>query len=265
MEVDAMTENPPTAEPPKPGPSGDTALEAVELTKSFGGFVANDDISLSVPENEFHAIIGPNGAGKTTLFNMIAGSLRPTSGVVRFHGENVTDRSEHERARLGISRAFQITQLFSDQSVLDNLRLAAQSTAQRLNPIATPDPAFEERAHEMFEKLGLGATPETLASALSHGDKKKLEIGMSLVTDPDVLLLDEPTSGVSENESQEVTGFLDEFIGETTILMIEHDIDIVLNLSDRITVLHQGSVIARGTPSDITGNEAVQNAYLGGY
>ncbi|MFB6189134.1 MAG: ABC transporter ATP-binding protein [Halapricum sp.] len=260
-----MTENQPTAEPPEPGPAGDTALEAVELTKAFGDFVANEEVSLRVPENEFHAIIGPNGAGKTTLFNMIAGSLRPTSGVVRFDGDDITDRSEHERARLGISRAFQMTQIFGDQTVLENLRLAAQSTDQRLDPLAKPDAAFEERAYSMFEKLGLGATPETTASALSHGDKKKLEIGMSLVTDPDVLLLDEPTSGVSENESQEVTGFLDEFIGETTILMIEHDIDIVLNLSDRITVLHQGSVIARGTPGDITENEAVQKAYLGGY
>jgi branched-chain amino acid transport system ATP-binding protein len=245
-------------------PTNETpVLETIDLTRTFGEFTAVDRVDLKVTENEIHSIIGPNGAGKTTLFNMIAGSLRPSTGSVVFRGKDITTVSEDERARRGIIRAFQITQLFPSLTTRENLILAAQSIQQDFNPVHQPDPELRERADEMFDELAIDATLQTPAEVLSHGDKKKLEIGMALLTDPDLLLLDEPTSGVSQAESNHIVELIDS-ITDVTILLIEHDVDIVLGISDRITVLHQGQVLEVGGPEDITGSEAVQRAYLGG-
>lgn len=235
------------------------------VTKTFGSFTAVDDVNLSIPAGEVHSIIGPNGAGKTTLFNMIAGSLRPTAGTIRFDGTVVTDVDQDERARRGISRAFQITQLFPDLTVHENLRLAAQSQSQRFNPLVTPDPTHAKQAREMLAQLNIQAEPASVTKNLSHGDKKKLEIGMALVSDPTLLMLDEPTSGVAEAELPVLLDFLVDAIEDLTVLLIEHDVDLVLELSDRITVLDRGAVIARGDPDAIAGDETVQQAYMGGY
>jgi len=243
----------------------DALLEVEGLTRRFGSFTAVDSVDLSVPDGEFHSIIGPNGAGKTTLFNMLAGSLPPSDGTIHFQGEEITAVDQDERARRGISRAFQITQLFPELSVHENLRLAAQSQDQRFNPLTTTDPSHDERAEEMFSQLDIQGRPTAVARNLSHGDKKKLEIGMALLTDPTLLMLDEPTSGVAEAELPNLLDFLVDVVEDLTVLLIEHDVDPVLELSDRITVLDRGSVIARGTPEEITANETVQDAYMGGY
>ena len=238
-------------------------LQTRNLTRSFGELVAVNSVNLEIPENEIHSIIGPNGAGKTTLFNLIAGSMQPTVGEVRFSGGIITSLSEDDRARRGIIRAFQITQLFPSLTTRENLILAAQSIQQDFNPLHKPKSVLRERAEKMFERLAIDATLDTPAEVLSHGDKKKLEIGMSLLTDPELLLLDEPTSGVSQAESTHIVELIED-ISDVTILLIEHDIDIVLDISDRITVLHQGQVLEVGSPEVITGSEAVQRAYLGG-
>jgi branched-chain amino acid transport system ATP-binding protein len=242
----------------------DTALLDLDgVTKKFGSFTAVNSVDLSVPSKEVHSIIGPNGAGKTTLFNMISGSLPPTAGTIQFNGKEVTEIDQDERARRGISRAFQITQLFSDLTVHENLRLAAQSQAQRFNPLVTPDPIHAERAHKMLEQLDTQVEPSSVIKNLSHGNKKKIEIGMALINNPALLMLDEPTSGVAEAELPVLLEFLVDAIEDTTVLIIEHDVDLVLELSDRITVLDRGEVIASGDSDAIVENDAVQEAYMG--
>jgi len=243
--------------------STEPILEVEELTRQFGSLTAVDEVSMAVPTGEIHAVIGPNGAGKTTLFDMIAGSVDPSSGRVWFRDEDLTGTTEDERARRGIVRAFQITQLFLGLPVLENLRLAAQSRAQEFNPFGRKDKSLVERAEAMYERLNFDAGLSVKAGTLSHGDKKKLEIGMSLITDPSLLLLDEPTSGVSEAESQQIIELINN-VKNAAVLLIEHDIDVILGHSDRVTVLHRGEMIANGPPSEITQNEDVQRAYLGG-
>jgi branched-chain amino acid transport system ATP-binding protein len=243
----------------------DPLLHIEGLTKRFGSFTAVDNVDLSIPDGELHSIIGPNGAGKTTFFNMIAGTLEPTAGTIRFDDDEITSVDQDERARQGISRAFQITQLFPDLSVHENLRLAVQSQDQNFNPLAKQDPEHDRRASEMLAQLDIDVEPSSVAKNLSHGDKKKLEIGMAIVSDPTLLMLDEPTSGVAEGELPTLLDFLLDAVEDLTVLLIEHDVDLVLELSDRITVLDRGAVIARGPPSEISTNEAVQDAYMGGY
>ncbi|MFB6130373.1 MAG: ABC transporter ATP-binding protein [Salinigranum sp.] len=234
------------------------------MTKEFGSLAAVSDVSLDVVEGELHSIIGPNGAGKSTLFNLIAGSYTPTRGRIRYRGTDVTDVPEHERAARGICRVFQIAQLFPNLSIRENVRIAAQSRSQRYNPLVNPPESLAERADEVLDWLELDVDRESPAANLSHGDRKKLELGMGVITDPDLLLLDEPTSGVSESDSGWIMDAVDDIAGDTTVLLIEHDIDMVLGLSDHITVLHYGEVIAHGTPDEVEQNEAVQDAYLGG-
>lgn len=240
-------------------------LRTEGLVRRFDSLVAVDDVDLAVATGEVHAIIGPNGAGKTTLFDMIAGTLAPTDGTIRFRGEAITDTPEHERARRGISRAFQITQLFADLSVHENLRLAVQASEQTLNPIATTDPSHADRAADLLSAVGIDATPTVPARTLSHGEQKRLEIGMALAVDPDLLLLDEPTSGVSQRESQQLLDFLAGASDDRTVLLVEHDVDLVMEFADRITVLQDGSIIAQGSPAEVAADETVQQAYMGGY
>ncbi|QGX94555.1 ABC transporter ATP-binding protein [Haloplanus rallus] len=241
----------------------DEFLTLADLTKEFGSLAAVDSVSLSVPEGELHSIIGPNGAGKTTLFSLIAGSLSPTSGEIRYRGQNITDRDEYQRAQRGISRVFQIAQLFPNLTVRENIRLGLQARDQSMNPFVTVGDGTDEAIERMLDRLNL--PPEITAENLAHGDKKKLEMGISITSDPDLLLLDEPTSGVSAGESEDIIDLIDELRDDFTILLIEHDVDMVLKLSDRITVLHQGRVISQGDAETIMADEEVQRAYLGGY
>jgi branched-chain amino acid transport system ATP-binding protein len=243
----------------------DLLLETRNLTRRFGSLVAVDNVNLSIPPGEFHSIIGPNGAGKTTLFNMIAGTLAESEGAIIYKGTDITGTPEHERAQQGISRAFQMTQLFPNLSISENLRLAVQGQEQNFNPFSSLDPTHTDRADEMLSGIDIDARPSHIAKNLSHGGKKKLEIAMALSVDPELLLLDEPTSGVSQAESRPLMDFLSESSQDRTVLLIEHNVDFVLEISDRVTVLDDGSVISQGTPAQIEDDAAVQEAYMGAY
>ncbi|WP_423746152.1 ABC transporter ATP-binding protein (plasmid) [Haladaptatus sp. SPP-AMP-3] len=244
-------------------------LETADLTRQFGNLVATDDVNLAVEAGEFRSVIGPNGAGKTTLFNLISGALFPTSGTITFAGEDVSRLPSHERVRQGIGRSFQITTVFSGLSVRENVRLAAQS-GQRFSPRQrlfhpTDDfPAVEERVEEVLSQIGLTERADERASALAYGDRRRLEIGLVLATDPRVVLLDEPTAGMSVEETRATMELIDGVLADRTVLLIEHDIDLVMNVSDRITVLNRGRELATGTPEQVAANDEVQAAYLGG-
>jgi len=243
-------------------------LETRNLRKEFDGLVAVADVSLRVREGELHAIIGPNGAGKTTLFNLISGVLPPTSGQVFLRGREITGLPPHQIARRGIGRSFQITNLFPNLTVLESVRLAAQARGRhslRFWAHYRRYRQYEERAMAIIHQVGLTGREHFLARALPHGDQRKLEIALLLATEPDVLLLDEPTAGMASGEIPAlmdlIRGLREE--GGRTILLVEHKMDVVMNLSDRITVMHQGRVLAEGTPAEISANEQVQRAYLG--
>ncbi|GKZ15886.1 ABC transporter ATP-binding protein [Haladaptatus sp. T7] len=244
-------------------------LETTDLTRQFGNLVATDNVNLAVEAGEFRSVIGPNGAGKTTLFNLISGALFPTSGTITFAGEDVSRLPPHERVRQGIGRSFQITTVFSGLSVRENVRLAAQS-GQRFSPRQrlfhpTDDfPAVEKRVEEVLSQIGLTERADERASALAYGDRRRLEIGLVLATDPRVVLLDEPTAGMSVEETQATMELIDDVLADRTVLLIEHDIDLVMNVSDRITVLNRGRELATGTPAQVAANDEVQAAYLGG-
>lgn len=247
------------------GQSESAIIKVEGLTRKFGSLVAVDDVDIEVPTGELHSIIGPNGAGKTTLFNMIAGTLSPSNGHIYFRGDDITTMSEDARARAGIVRVFQIAQIFPELSAIENLRLAAQASKQEFNPFRGQDPDLYDAAENMFTRIEIDAAKSSNAKHLSHGDKKKLEIGMGIISDPDLLLLDEPTSGVSTSETDQVMDLIETVAEERTVLLIEHDIDLVLELSDRVTVLDRGSVIAQGSPEEISSSDRVQEAYMGGY
>ena len=250
-------------------PSGDPALQTDGLTKKFGELVANDDVDVTVRENELRAIIGPNGAGKTTLFNMVTGALEPTEGSVKLGDEDITALPEERRPHKGIARSFQSNQMFEDETVLENVRVVvqtAQSGPFALSLRGNGRDQGVETADEFIDLLDLRPVRDQTAKNLSHGDQRRLGIAMALATDPDVLLLDEPTSGMSPAETAE-TAELIEAIKEKyglTVVLIEHDMDVVLSISNRITVLNRGSVLATGTPEEIQNDQAVQDAYLGG-
>jgi branched-chain amino acid transport system ATP-binding protein len=244
-------------------------LETKGLTIQFGGHVAVSDVNFQVEPGTFTSIIGPNGAGKTTFFNLLSGQLKPTSGSVHFERRDITKAAVHERSRLGIGRSFQITNVFPSLTVLENVRLAVQAlggVSFRLFAHYKKFRQFEERAHELLKMVHLDAKAGQLAKNLSHGDKRKLEIGILLALEPKVLLLDEPTAGMSLEEVPailEVIRAVKES-GRHTILLIEHKIDMVLDLSDRLAVLFNGRLLATGTPEEIMNNDLVQSAYLGG-
>ncbi|SIR81141.1 amino acid/amide ABC transporter ATP-binding protein 1, HAAT family [Haladaptatus litoreus] len=246
-------------------------LETENLTRQFGELVATDNVNLAVEAGEFRSVIGPNGAGKTTLFNLITGALFPTSGSVRFMDEEVSNLPPHERVRRGIGRSFQITTVFGGLSVRENVRLSAQAMAgesitagNRMFRPADSFPEINERVDDVLSQIGLGARADEQAAALAYGDRRRLEIGLVLATDPQVVLLDEPTAGMSVEETQGTMALIDEVLADRTLLLIEHDIDLVMNVSDRITVLNRGKELATGTPQEVAENDEVQKAYLGG-
>jgi len=241
-------------------------LEVRGLTKQFGALRASDGIDFDVAEGETHAVIGPNGAGKTTFISQLAGNLRPDSGRVRFAGADITALPAPRRARLGLARSFQITSVYPDFSVLHNVALAIQAHSGhsfRFWRDARSDPALIEPAREVLDNLGLGGRSDVLAVNLSHGEQRQLEVAIALATAPRLLLLDEPMAGMGIEESQRMIALLASLKRRHTIILVEHDMDAVFRLADRISVLVYGRVIATDTPERIRANEEVRRAYLG--
>lgn len=242
------------------------ALDIRGLNKSFGGIKATDDLTLAVAPGELHAIIGPNGAGKTTLINQLFGMQRPDSGSVMFDGYDVTHLPAHRRARLGMTRSFQITSLVMQMSVLDNIALACQAREGHSFRFVAParrDRKLRKQAMQLLGRVGLEDMAERPAVSLSHGEHRHMEIAMALASRARLMLLDEPMAGLGTEETGAMVSLLEGIKGQHTILLIEHDMDAVFALADRISVLVYGHIIATGTPDEIRDNEAVQHAYLG--
>jgi len=244
-------------------------LETKNLTRLFGALVAVDDVSLKVRRNSLHAIIGPNGAGKTTLFNLLSGNIEPTSGHVIFKGRDITHQPVHQTIHFGMGRSFQITNIFPNLTVFENIRLASQALGRdnfKFWQAASHFKQYERRSREVIERVGLQERAATLARALPHGDQRKLELGMILAPDPEVLLLDEPTAGMASEQVPELIALIQEIqkAGNKTVMLVEHNMNVVMSVSDMITVMHQGKVLAEGKPAEIAANKEVQTAYLGG-
>jgi branched-chain amino acid transport system ATP-binding protein len=241
-------------------------LEVNGLTKSFGALRACDGIDFDVKEGETHAVIGPNGAGKTTFISQLAGNLLPDSGTVRFAGADITRLPAPKRARMGLARSFQITSIYPEFSALDNVALAVQARSGhsfRFWRKARGDPALSEPAQRVLEEVGLSSRKNVLAANLSHGEQRQLEVAMALATEPRLLLLDEPMAGMGIDESQRMIALLSRLKQSKTIILVEHDMDAVFRLADRISVLVYGRVIATGAPEAIRANLEVRTAYLG--
>jgi branched-chain amino acid transport system ATP-binding protein len=241
-------------------------LEADALQKRFGGLVASDGLSLAIAPGELHAVIGPNGAGKTTLVAQIAGELRPDAGRILFRGTDITALAPDRRSLLGLARSFQITSVFAEFTALDNVALAVQAhagTSFRFFRAARQDKGLRDPARAILDQVGLSGRADVPAGHLSHGEKRALEIAMALATRPSLLLLDEPTAGMGHDDSARMVRFLARLKGSVAILLVEHDMDAVFALADRITVLVYGRAVATGAPAAIRDNEAVRKAYLG--
>lgn len=243
-------------------------LQTQNLTKAFGGLVAVSDVSIDVEAGTTHAVIGPNGAGKTTLFNLLCGNFLPTRGKVLFEGKDITNVPLHRRAHLGIGRSFQIINLFPNLTVHENVRLAAQALGQdnfRLLRRASSLKNYVSRAFEALEIVGLREFADIPASILPHGGKRKLELAILLAADPKLLLLDEPTAGMASEQVPELMTIIDRVraLGGRTLILVEHNMNVVMNACDRITVMNLGQVLAEGTPAEISANALVQKVYLG--
>src|ERR1700688_5206308 len=236
------------------------------LVRRFGGIVATDNVSLDVARGELHAIIGPNGAGKTTLISQLTGQLLPHAGTIELAGRDITRVPAYRRSALGLARSFQITSLLLDFTAADNVALAAQAHdghSFRFWGNARKESRLRNIALAALDRVGLGPRADTLVSKLSHGEQRELELAVALATKPQVLLLDEPMAGLGTTESARMVKLLQELRREVTIVLVEHDMDAVFALADRISVLVYGRVIASGTPSEIRQNEEVKRAYLG--
>ena len=245
---------------------GDVLLSAENLTKRFGGLAAVNEVSLDLLRNHIHAVIGPNGAGKSTLANLLSGDLPPTSGSVRLGDRDITGWNPEQISRQGLGRSYQKTNIFLPFSVWDNVRLAAQSRephALRWLSSATDFIATNERASRAIELSGLEHRKNAMAGTISHGEQRQLEIAMTLATEPQVLLLDEPLAGMGALEAERMVALLLRLKANHGILLVEHDMDAVFALADRLTVMVNGQVIATGTPTEIRADAAVQAAYLG--
>ena len=246
----------------------DVILETRSLRREFGALVAVDDMSISIEAGSLHSIIGPNGAGKTTFFNLVSGTLRPTSGRVFLKGDDITQLPVHKTIHRGIGRSFQISNLFPNLSVLENVRLATQAMGNdslRFFRSHTKFTSYIERAVGVLERVGLADKALQLAGTLPHGDQRKLELGMILAPDPEVLMLDEPTAGMASEQVPELMELIQSIqeSGGKTVILVEHNMNVVMSVSDRITVMHQGALLAEGTPVEISDDERVQTAYLG--
>ena len=248
----------------------DIILKINDVQKSFGGLKALSDLNLEVEEGKVHAIIGPNGAGKSTMLNVCIGQLAPDSGTVTFYGENMIGKAPHEINQAGISRVFQTPEIFPDLSLLQNVMipaLAKREGAFKLNIFRSlsNESEVQDEACRILEEIGLNAQLHSHAGSLSRGDKRRLELAMCLVQHPKLLLLDEPTAGMSRHDTNKTIDLLKKIKeGGMTKIIIEHDMHVVFSVADHISVLAQGTIIASGTPDEIRGNPKVQEAYLGG-
>ena len=241
-------------------------LQTIELVKRFGGLVATDHVSLSLEPGELHAIIGPNGAGKTTLLAQLSGELKPSSGRVLYKGQDVSAVPMPGRARMGLVRSFQITSICMEFTALDNVAIAVQARqghSFRFWRNARTDPSLVEPAMAVLQSVGLGERALVPAGLLAHGEQRQLEVVIALATEPTMLLLDEPMAGMGREESARMVTFLQSLKRQYSILLIEHDMDAVFALADRISVLVYGRVIATGLPAEIRANPEVRHAYLG--
>jgi branched-chain amino acid transport system ATP-binding protein len=237
-----------------------------EVSKRFGGVVATDRVNLELAPGEVHALIGPNGAGKTTLIGQISGSLATDSGSIVFDGADLTRKRQHERVAAGLARSYQITSIFKRFSVLDNLALAVQarsgSSFSFWRPVSAETALFDE-ARDLARQIGLAERLEATAATLAHGEQRALEVGLALATRPKLVLLDEPMAGMGPEESQRMMALVERIRAAVTVLLVEHDMDAVFRLADRITVLVNGRVIATGKPEEIRADPWVKRAYLG--
>lgn len=243
-------------------------LETQKLRKEFGGLVAVADVTMQVEPGVIHSIIGPNGAGKTTFFNLLSGNYRPTSGQVFYKGQEITHMPLHRRAHLGIGRSFQITNIFPNLTVLENVRLAVQAMGKdqyRFYRNASSYKDYVARAAEVLETVGLTAMAAFPASVLPHGDKRKLELAILLAPEPELLLLDEPSAGMASEQVPQLMELIAHIKQQNnrTIVLVEHNMSVVMGISDRITVMDHGELLAEGTPAEITANKTVQDVYLG--
>ena len=240
-------------------------LKTAGLSKSFGGLRAVNNVDFELPAGELHAIIGPNGAGKTTFFNLITGLLTPDAGHVTFHGRDITGMPPHRINRLGLARTLQIKSVFDGLSVYDNVWIAAHSRSGFLHPLrpAVSYGVTASKVEHLLDRLGLQERRDELAGNLSYGDVALLEIAIALATEPKLLLLDEPVAGMSPTESKNTVRLVKDLSKFVNIILIEHDMEVVFDAADVITVMHQGVILCRGTPDQIAGDERVQEAYLG--
>jgi branched-chain amino acid transport system ATP-binding protein len=244
----------------------DALLSVSELTVRFGSLVAVNKVGFEAGRGKITSLIGPNGAGKSTLFNLVSGAITPSAGVVRFDGRVLTGAGPNQMLAAGLARSFQITNLFFELSVRENLRLASQFLERGrglLRPIASSRTALQ-RVDELVEQFNLEKKTEELAGFLSHGEQRRLEIAVALASRPRMLLLDEPTQGMSHTDTQETGAMIRRLAADSlTILLVEHDVDLVMSLSDHVVVMHQGQKLYEGTPQDVRRNPAVQSAYFG--
>ena len=244
----------------------DSVLIVEDLSRNFGGVQAVKDVNLAVPAGQMRAVIGPNGAGKSTFFNLLTGYIPCNSGRILFRGKDVTGLPPHSLCRLGLGRTFQINSIFASATVLENVQVALLAHRRRIwNMWAAADKLLVFEAEELLTTLGLKDRAEKLGSELSYGDRRRLEVALALACEPQLLLLDEPTAGMSIPDTTGLVELIREVSRErgVTVILIEHDMDIVFSVADEITVLHQGAVVAQGTPQEIRSNEQVQQIYLG--
>lgn len=240
-------------------------LRADNVTMRFGGFTALSDVSVSFPEGQLTAIIGPNGAGKSTLFNVLSGAFPPSEGKVFFDGADITGKPQHEFAHLGVAKSFQITNVFPELTALENVRIAIQAMTCRFN-MWTPRAKLrqmEEQAADLLERVGLHQHHHRLASNLAHGEQRALEIALALACSPRLLLLDEPTAGMSPEETTVMMDLITKLASERTVILVEHKMKLVMGISNHLIVLHHGEFLAEGTPDEIRANDEVKRVYLG--
>lgn len=243
-------------------------LQVENVSKAFGHFVAVNDVSLAIPEGEITALIGPNGAGKTTLYNMVSGRLKPTKGSVWFRGSDITGLPPDRISRLGISRSFQITNIFNELTVLENIQVALVARHNKglnLWQVSARDKRLEDQGLELLARLGLESVARARAGTLSHGDKRRVELAIVLSTEPQLVLLDEPTAGMTPEETHAVVHLIRSLAasGPYTFFLTEHDMDVVFRLAQKICVMHRGELLAEGTPEEIRNDPKVRTAYLG--
>jgi branched-chain amino acid transport system ATP-binding protein len=245
--------------------TNEIVLKLVDLNKAFGGLLAVNKVNLFVQKAELRALIGPNGAGKTTLLNLINGTLPVSGGHIYFKGKEITNLSPHRISHIGIARTLQITSLFSGLTVYENIWTAVQSRKKFFNPFvqAWRWQDVKEKTESMLELTGFKDKAHLVCSELSYGDQRILEMGIALSTEPDLLLLDEPTAGLNSQESMALVKKMRTMLSGQTIILVEHDMGVVMELADNISVLHYGAIIAEGPPEKIKGNEEVKNVYLG--